>query len=72
MRWKILKYLFIKGQWKKARKEPKHIVVETDKAVYVDGKRIDFVIKDSVQTEPFGEWEIVTLSFVARGYLKNN
>lgn len=51
-------------------KYPKHIVIETDNAVYIDGKRIRFIVKDSIKTEPFGSYAVITLSFVAKKFLK--
>lgn len=45
-------------------------VVETDKAVYVDGKEIKYVLNDSVKTEKVGDLTIVTLSLIASEFLK--
>lgn len=77
MRQKVVKILFAlankirsRRNWKMACTPVKQLVVETDKGVFVDGKIIKYVIKDSVTTEPFGRGAIVTLSFFASEFLK--
>lgn len=52
------------------RNAQRQLVIETDRAVYVDGKRINHVVKDSVKTELFGDKTIVTPSFFASDFLK--
>ena len=85
MKQKVLKKLFVAGvsvryrcrkircnyRWNRYnRNKPRQLVIETDRAVYVDGKKINHVVKDSVKTEPFGDETIVTLSFFASDFLK--
>lgn len=48
----------------------KQAVIETEKAVFVDGQRINYVLTDSVKTEDFGNDVIVTLSFVASSFTR--
>ena len=45
-----------------------HKVVETEEAVYIDDKKIEYVIEDSVKTEELGDKQIVTLSFIAQSF----
>ncbi|UQQ90499.1 MULTISPECIES: hypothetical protein [Enterococcus] len=53
--------------------KPSHKVVETEKAVYIDGFKLDFVIEDSVKIEELSpEQVIVNLSFVAASYEKQS
>lgn len=52
---------------------PRHEVVETNEAVYIDNKRITCVVDNSVKTEPLGENAVtVTISFVAKSYRKTS
>lgn len=54
---------------------PRHRVkvIETESAVYVDNKRIDNVVADSVQVESLGkDSKKVTFSFVAKSFQKIN
>lgn len=50
---------------------PRHKVIETDQALFIDCKEIGNVVKNSVKTEPFGEFTIVTFSFVAKDFRKS-
>lgn len=45
-------------------------VIETDKAVYIDGNEIKYVLTDSVKTEMIGNLTVVTLSFLASDFSK--
>lgn len=45
-------------------------VVETDKAVYINGNEIKHVLTDSVKTESIGNLTVVTLSFLASEFSK--
>lgn len=50
---------------------PRHVVVETNEAVYIDNKQIACVVDNSVKTEPLGKNAVtVTISFVAKSYRK--
>lgn len=54
---------------------PRHKVkvIETESAVYVDNKRINNVLVDSVQVESLGkDSKKVTFSFVAKDFQKIN
>ncbi|OTO54143.1 hypothetical protein [Enterococcus faecium] len=53
--------------------KPIHRVVETEKAVYIDGFKLGFVIEDSVKIEGLSpEQVIVNLSFIAASYEKQS
>ncbi|MCD5024064.1 hypothetical protein [Enterococcus faecium] len=53
--------------------KPSHKVVETEKVVYIDGFKLEFVIEDSVKIEELSpEQVIVNLSFVAASYEKQS
>lgn len=45
-------------------------VIETDKAVYIDGNELKYVLTDSVKTVSIGKITVVTLSFLASEFLK--
>lgn len=71
--------MFRERQHKKWRERiwniPRHTVkvIETESAVYVDNKRIDNVVADSVQVEALGKnSKKVTFSFVAKSFQKIN
>lgn len=52
-----------------AKYNPRHVVVEADKYVYIDHKRIHHVlVPDGVNVEPFDEYSIITLKFIAKSY----
>lgn len=58
-----------------ANARPEHSVIETNKAVYIDGNRINYVLEDGVKTKPLNESKpdgdvIVTISFIARKFAK--
>lgn len=50
-----------------------HKIRETDNAVYLDRKRIDFVVKDSVKVENCnGKVSLVTLTIPVKEYRRIN
>lgn len=49
-----------------------HNVIETDNQFLIDGKRIHYVIKDSVKTKTLGDGYVkVTLSIIAESFTKS-
>lgn len=53
---------------------PRHVVIETNEAVYIDNKRITNILTTGgVKTTPLGkDSTLVTISFVAKSYRKTN
>ncbi|PEH49340.1 hypothetical protein [Enterococcus faecium] len=53
--------------------KPIHRVVEAEKAIYIDGFKLEFVIEDSIKIEELSpEQVIVNLSFIAASYEKQS
>lgn len=50
---------------------PVHEVRETDKEFRIDNMKIKGVGIDSVKTKPFGDGVIITLSFLAKSYVRD-
>ncbi|WP_077940701.1 hypothetical protein [Enterococcus faecium] len=51
--------------------KPSHKVVETEKAVYIDGFKLEFVIEDSVKIEELSPEQVI-VNFVAASYEKQS
>lgn len=47
---------------------PTQEVIETEKAVWIDGHEVKDIIKDSVKTDSFGGYTIVTLSLLVKSF----
>ena len=47
---------------------PEHEVVESEEGLWIDGKEIKGVVKDSVKVEKHKEFSVITLSIVVKSY----